>query len=139
MATFCSWKKPLLNVNTWSVRIGQTNVLTWQTNKMGEIATVNFNKLHKTDTLFVQRYLCGHNPEERSVTILTLKDEKGKTLAETINKDPQLLLYTGNIPLSDVLVKNKITKGELLNIYFTINHGPDEIGEEKLIGRLKLN
>jgi len=135
-----SWtiERPL-NRNTWYVKLGHKDLLTWEENKIGDTVNLDLNKLNKADTLLVQEYLCGHNPENNSTTILTLKNQEGKTISKTINEKTELLFYTGKIQLATVLDKMKIINCEFVNIYFAINHRPDELGKEVLIGTLKLD
>jgi hypothetical protein len=138
--TFSAWtESALLNVNTWFLSIGTTDLLTWQKNKMGDVAIVNFDKLSMTDTLFAKRYLCGHSPEVLSVTTLRIKNKENQIIGESTNKINELLFYTASLPLKDVLVKGRTQKGDTLNVYFSIKHQPDMVDKEVLLGRLKLN
>lgn len=135
---FSSWtiERPL-NRDTWYVKLGQTDLLTWQKNKVGDTATIDFLKLKTNDTLYVQQYFCGGS-SENSVTTLQLINAENKVIGEAINTRDNFLFFTGKISLKDVLVNNNVKQGEILNILFTIQQDKGNLNERLLLGRLKL-
>jgi hypothetical protein len=136
---FTSWKieRPL-NSDTWYVKLGHRELLTWQKNEVGDTATIDLIKLKTNDTLYVQQYFCGGSAEN-SVTILQLLNQDNQVIAETTNNRDSFLFFTGSMALKDVLINDKIKKGEILSILFTIYQKKGNLNEKILLGRLKLN
>ena len=138
--TFCSWtmsKSNLINTNSWGISIGKKEILaSWKNNKMGDTATIDKKKLKLSDTLFVQRYLCGYNGQN-SITTVTIKNSQNEIIRESINKDNQWM-FTAKITLSDILNSPKIKDNQLVDIHFTIDSKTENINQTVLLGRLKL-
>lgn len=136
---FTSWtlERPL-NRDTWFVKLGKKDLLTWQKNKVGDTATLDLIKLKINDTLYVQQYFCGGSAEN-SITTLQLINHDNKIIAESINTKDDLLFFTGKIALKDVFIKNHVQQGEIINILFTIRQDVGNLDERLLLGRLRLN
>lgn len=138
--TFYSWttsKSILLNANSWGIIIGKKEILaSWKNNEMGDTAVVDKKKLKQTDTLFVQRYLCGYSGQN-SVTTLTIKNEQNEIIKEAIYKDSRLM-FTAKMSVSDFLTSTKFRNGQILSVYFTIDSKTEKVNQTVLLGRLKL-
>lgn len=137
---FCSWTMPnsnLFNANSWGISIGKKDLLaSWKNNEMGDTAVLDKKKLKHTDTLFVQRYLCGQSGQN-SLTTLTIKNEQNEIVKEAISNDSRLM-FTAKMAVSDFLTSTKLGTGQMLSVYFTIDSKVGGINQTVLLGRLKL-
>ena len=124
-----------LNVDTWEMRIGRKQILNWQKNKIGDTVLIDKNKIGLTDTLFVQRYLCGQSGQN-STTTLTIKNEKNEIVQQSINTDNQFV-FTGKISLATILSSDKLAGSKVLEVIFSIDSRPHKINETVVLGRLK--
>lgn len=103
---------------------------------MGDTAMLHKKKLKLSDTLFVQRYLCGYSGQN-SITTLTIKNLQNEIIKECINKDNRLM-FTAKMPLSEILNSPKINDNQIVTIYFTIDSKAENINETVLLGILRL-
>ncbi len=103
---------------------------------MGDTANLRKDQVNLTDTLYAEQYLCGNFPETNSVTKLTIKDRHQRIIAESTNKENELLGYKANIPLKNIY--DKLTNKEVLDIFMTIQN-PNQVEYSTLMARLKLN
>jgi hypothetical protein len=103
---------------------------------MGDFATLDKNKLKAADTLFVQRYLCGYSGQN-AITTLTIKNAQNEILQESINHDNHFM-FTGKMPISEILNSEKVKSDEYVAIYFTIDSKAEDVNEQVLLGSLRL-
>ncbi len=134
LIVLCSLSMNIKNANTWSIRIGKTEVMNWQKNELGETAILKKNKLKLTDTLFTQRYLCG-NTGGYSTTTLVIKNELSQTIKESIHKGDQFM-YTAQISINDILTSSGFTYGQPISLFFSIDNKTGKISETVLLGKL---
>jgi hypothetical protein len=138
--SFCSWtlsKPNLLNANSWGISIGKKEILaSWKNNEMGDTAVLDRKKLKLSDTLFVQRYLCGYSGEN-SVTTVTIKNSQNEIITTSINKYNHGM-FIAKMSLSYILSSPKIRDNQILSVYFTIDSKTEKINQTVLLGRLKL-
>ena len=125
-----------LNVDSWEIRIAHKRILDWQRNKIGDTAFVDKRKIRLTDTLFVQRYLCGQNGQN-SVTTLTIENEKNEIIQQSTNTDNQFV-FTASIPLATLLSSAKTTNAKIFNVRFGIHSQSHKLDQTVLLGRLCL-
>jgi len=125
-----------LNVDTWEIRIGHKRILDWQKNQIGDTAFVDKRKIRPTDTLFVQRYLCGQSGQN-SITTLTIENEKNEIIQQSTNTDNQFI-FTASIPLAKLLSSSKTTNAKILNVRLGIHSQSHKLVQTLLLGRLCL-
>lgn len=137
---FCSWtekRKNTLNINSWSIHIGKKEILASRKKKqMGETAIVDLKKIETTDTLFVQRYLCGYTGQNSNST-LTIKNQQNEIIHETVNKNNQLM-FTAKMAMSNILSSKKFHPDIILSVFFSIDSKSENLKQTVLIGKLKI-
>ncbi len=137
--SFCSWtiaKTNMLNSNSWGISIGKKDILaSWKNNKMGDFASLSKKNLKLSDTLFVQRYLCGYDGNN-SITTLTIKNSRNEIIKESVNKN-NYMIFKAKMPLSDFLDSATINNKQILLVYFTIFSKIENLNQTVLLGRLK--
>lgn len=131
-------KSNLPNADSWSISIGQKNLLaSWLNNEMGDTVTLTRIKLNGSDSLVASRYLCGQTAEG-SITLLSVKTSDGELIAEGVNNN-KYLHFTAKMRMSTIMYSPKIKSGDVVGVFFTIKHESDQ-GEDYtiLLGHLKL-
>lgn len=127
-----------LNANSWAITIGEKELLaSWKGNIMGDTAIVKKGKVKSTDTLFVQRYLCGSSAEN-SICTLIIKNQQDEIVGRSTNNKNKGLTFIANMPLTDLLESSRLSNSNLLEIYFTIKKHSENIDQTVLLGRLRL-
>lgn len=127
----------LLNTNSWSLSIGEKVLLaSWKNHELGATVTVARTTIKLMDTLYVERYLCGQNGNE-SISILTIKDALGDTIAEFSHKNTNFH-FSANAQLADIVKSPKYSDGMMMDLYFTIKASSMDRDETVLLARLQI-
>jgi len=102
---------------------------------MGDTATIDKKKIKATDTLLVQRYLCGYSCQS-CVTRVTIQNERDEVIAESKNEGNSFT-FTGKIPVSDIIHSKAFNNSQVLAVYFTIKDKAENMDQTVLLGRLR--
>lgn len=125
----------ILNVNTWSISVGKTQLLSWMKQEIGAEASVKKSALRLSDTLHAQMYFCGSDAGN-STSVLTIKNSSDSLIAAFPHKNTGPG-FEADAPLKGFL--SQCSPGETLQLYFSIfNAEQKAMNRTLLLGKLKL-
>ena len=130
-------KSNLPNVNSWCIKLNEKELLaSWLGNEMGDTVTLVKSQLKDSDTLFIQRYLCGQSAEN-SLTDLTITNSNGEKIAQTVSENKHLM-FTSHLEMRELIHSPQIKSGSVVGVYFSIIDESDNTAYTSLLGYLKL-
>ncbi len=124
----------IFNVNTWSISVGKTELMSWMKQEIGAETSVKKSALRLSDTLHAQMYFCGSDAGN-STSVLTIKNSSDSLIAAFSHRNTGLS-FEADAPLKAFLTQ--CSPGETLQLYFSIfNAEQKTLNRTILLGKLK--
>lgn len=124
------------NADSWAVGINGKELLgSWLDNEMGDTLTLKKSDLKDTDTLFIQRYLCGQSAEN-TITDLTITNFHGERIAETTSAN-EGLMFRSYLEMVELLHTAQIRPGSVVGVHCAIIYKMDIKGDDELLCYIK--
>lgn len=132
VVSFVNSHKKHSNADSWAVGINDKKLLaSWLDHEMGDTLILKRSELKSTDTLFVQRYLCGQTAEN-TLTELTITNFHGEKISKTISENSGLM-FRSDLEIDELLHSLDTRSGSVLGVHFTILDEKDIPGDNQLI------